>query len=96
MKEYKTILFIIIILCLFSTLLIQDISWEKKYELQMRKTQFIINNKSDSINKLTKVIDSLNCEISTKDVDLGRYEFIMGELEKDACCKRKLETLHLE
>jgi hypothetical protein len=96
MEKYKNIIFVILTCLLFLTLFIQDWFWEKKYDLQTQTTDLTINAKSDSINQLTKVVDSLGWEISTNHIDLGRYEFIIGELEQESCCKRKLETLHPE
>jgi len=96
MEKHKNIIFIMLVSLLFLTIFFQDWNWQTKFELQKQTTQFTINTKVDSINELTKVVDSLNWEISTNHIDLGRYEFIMGELEQEPCCKRKLETLHPE
>lgn len=96
MEKYKDPIFIGLISLAFAFLLIREISWEKKYEMQDQIKKFSIQVKSDSVAYLNKQVDSLNWEISSKDIDLGRYEFILGELEQEPCCKKKLETLHPE
>ena len=96
MEKYKDPIFIGLISVAFAFLLIREISWEKKFEITQQLQTSEIKLKDDSVAYLNKQVDSLNWEISSKDIDLGRYEFILGELEQEPCCKKKLETLHPE
>ena len=94
--KYQNLIFILITIGLFSIIAFQDYTWEKKYKEQTKESQHILDTKNDSLIELTKIIDSLTSEIFIKSIDIGRYEFIMGELEQEPCCKRFLENLQTE
>jgi hypothetical protein len=94
--KYQNLRINIIIIGLFSIIGFQDYAWEKKYQEQTKEAQHIVAKKNDSLIELNKIIDSLSSEIFIKSIDIGRYEFIMGELEQEPCCKRFLENLQTE
>jgi hypothetical protein len=66
---------------------------------------YIIYNQHNTINKLqsnrpttdsiTQVCDSLKMEISSKDIEIGRYEIIFDRAEGEMSpeCKTELETI---
>ena len=54
-----------------------------------------LNTKLTTTDSLANVCDSLQSEISTKDIDLGRYEIIFNRAEGEMSpeCKSELEAI---
>ena len=50
----------------------------------------------DSISIQTDSIEKLNNELFDNKIELGRYEYILNELELDPYCKKKIENIPVE
>jgi len=59
------------------------------------KTINQLQSKRPSIDSLTKVCDSLQMEILSKDIEVGRYEIIFDRAEGEMSfeCKTELEAI---
>jgi hypothetical protein len=47
------------------------------------KQESIIKEKKTELNNKIKIIDSLNSEIFVKEIDIGRYEYMMSLVEEN-------------
>ena len=50
----------------------------------------------DSISIQTDSIEILNNELLDNKIELGRYEYILNELETDPYCKNKIKNMPVE
>lgn len=57
-----------------------------------------INQLKTTNDSLVKVIDSIKSDIFVKDIQLGRYEYILdrAEDEMSSKCRKELETIYGE